>query len=260
MGTDRYAYMSRLRMADPVPKIWFSLAVLIVCLMCDSIAIGVFTLIVMAALTASLGGQKVKTVLRFLRVPLAFLVIGCVTIVFRPIGEGADALWSVRLFSRWTWGITPEWLAVGAGVFFKALGAVSAMYFLSLNTPVADIVMALERMHVPKLMTELMELIYRFIFVLSDAAARIRTAQESRLGYTGFRRSIDSLGLLSSVVFLRAWKRSDRVWSALESRGCSGALRTLPQEYSSGARLYVLMCAVCAAQLAVLAAERWLLH
>ena len=92
MGTDRYAYMSRLRMADPVPKIWFSLAVLIVCLMCDSIAVGVFTLIVMAALTASLGGQKVKTVLRFLRVPLAFLVIGCVTIVFRPIGEGADAL------------------------------------------------------------------------------------------------------------------------------------------------------------------------
>ena len=40
------------------------------------------------------------------------------------------------------------------------------MYFLSLNTPVTDLTMALERLHVPRLLVELMELIYRFIFVI----------------------------------------------------------------------------------------------
>lgn len=63
------------------------------------------------------------------------------------------------------------------------------MYFLALNTPVTDVTMALERMHVPHLLVELMELIYRFIFVLTETASRIRLAQESRLGYQGLRRS-----------------------------------------------------------------------
>ena len=37
-------------------------------------------------------------------------------------------------------------------LFCKALGAVGAMYFLALNTPMTDVTMALERLHVPHLM------------------------------------------------------------------------------------------------------------
>ncbi|MGI6028113.1 MAG: cobalt ECF transporter T component CbiQ [Candidatus Heteroscillospira sp.] len=256
MGTDRYAYLSRLRGTDPIPKLILSLSALLVCLMCESIAVGLFTLLCMSALSVLLGGQRPGVVLRFLRLPVAFLLIGCVTIVFRPVQEGESALWSVCFFSRWVWGVTGEWLFQGAMVFCKAMGTIAAMYFLSLNTPMTDIVMALERLRVPRLFTELMELIYRFIFILAETASRIRTAQESRLGYTGFRRSVESLGLLSSVVFLRAWRRGDRVWSALESRGYTGSLKTMPQLYESGSRLYIAAAVTVLAQLAVLFAER----
>ena len=260
MGTDRYAYMSRLRMTDPVPKLAFSLAALLVCLFCDSVAVGVYTLALMSVLTVAVAGQRAKTVAHFLKIPVAFLLIGCVTIVFRPIEDGAAALCAVRFFGRWRWGVTEEYLRMGLMVFFKAMGTISGMYFLSLSTPMTDIVMALERLHVPRLMTELMELIYRFIFVLSESAGRIHTAQESRLGYTGVRRSINSLGLLSSVVFMSAWRRGDRVWSALESRGYTGTLRTVPQLYTPGGAMYALACAVCASQIGVLMLERWLTH
>ena len=256
MGTDRYAYLSRLRRTDPVPKLVLSMTALLACLLCESIAVGVFTLLLMSALCVLLGGQCPRTVLHFLKIPVAFLVIGCLTIVFRPVTETASCLVQLRFFGRWTWGITAQYLQTGAMVFFKAMGTIAAMYFLSLNTPMTDLVLALERLHMPRLFTELMELIYRFIFVLADAAGRIHTAQESRLGYAGFRRSIDSLGLLSSMVFLRAWKRGDRVWSALESRGYTGSLKTLPQLYDRGAGLYVAAALVLLAQLAVLALER----
>ena len=40
MGTDRYAYLSRLRRVDPVAKVWVALAVLLLCLFSESIAVG----------------------------------------------------------------------------------------------------------------------------------------------------------------------------------------------------------------------------
>ena len=125
------------------------------------------------------------------------------------------------------------------------------MYFLSLNTPVTDLTMALGRLHVPKLLVELMELIYRFIFVLAETASNIRTAQDSRLGYRGFRRSVSSLGMLASMVFLRAWRKADRIYTALESRGYTGSLTTLNDAYRPGWGLLPLTVFAAAGQIAI---------
>ena len=130
------------------------------------------------------------------------------------------------------------------------------MYFLSLNTPVTDLTMALEKLHVPKLLVELMELIYRFIFVLAETAANIRLAQESRLGYQGFRRSVNSLGTLSSMVFLQAWRKGQSIYTALESRGYTGSLTTLAGDYTPGLWLLPLTAGVAGGQLLVFCLER----
>ena len=255
MGTDRYAYLSRLRNVDPVPKLVLALSALLVCLFCGSALVGFITLVLMSLLTVVLGGQKPRVIFHFLTIPLAFLAIGCLTIVFRPLG-GEEALWDFFLLDRFRWGITATHLGLGLMVFCKAMGAISAMYFLSLNTPMTDLTIALERLHVPKLFVELMELIYRFIFVLAETAGRIRTAQDSRLGYQGFRRSLESTGTLLSVVFLRSLRRGDRVYSALESRGYTGSLSTLAGQYVSGRWLYAAAAGVCGVQLLTLLAER----
>ena len=255
MGTDRCAYLSRLRLVDPIPKLWFSLTALLVCVFAESVAVGLFTLAVLSGLNVALGGQRVRDVVHFLKVPLAFLVVGCLTILIRPIGE-AEALWAFRLFGRFRWGITAYYLRLALLVLCKALGAISAMYFLSMNTPITDLTMALERLHVPKLLVELMELIYRFIFLLSGEAGRIRVAQESRLGYQNFRQSIRSLGELASAVFLRSLHRGNRVYAALESRGYTGSLTTLPGQYAPGAWFYPMAAGVAACQILIFFAER----
>ena len=258
MGTDRCAYLSKLKDVDPIPKVWFTLAALLICVFADSVAVGLFTLAALSVLNIALGGQKAGDLLHFLKVPLAFLVVGCLTIAVRPIGE-AEALWAGMLLGRWRWGITAENLRLGILVFGKAMGAVSAMYFLSLNTPMTDLAMALERLHVPKLFVELMELIYRFIFLLTGEAGRIKVAQESRLGYRSFRRAMHAMGELLSTVFVRSLHRGNRIYSALESRGYTGSLTTLPGQYVPGRWLYGLAAATAAGQLLILFAERRLL-
>ena len=92
--------------------------------------------------------------------------------------------------------------------------------------------------------------------VARDTAPSISSAQASRLGYRGFRRSISSLGLPDSMVFLRAWKKGDRIYTALESRGYTGSLVTLAAMYRPGRGLYPLAAIAAAGQLAVFWLER----
>ena len=255
MGTDRWAYRSRLRRVDPLPKLVFSLAVLVVCLCCNSGLVGLATALAMGALITALGGLPVRVYLHFMKIPMAFLAVGCATMLVRAYPAGTPLIAALPLGGR-LWGFDGAALARAAVLFCRALGAVGAMYFLALNTPVTDLTMCLGRLHVPKLLVELMELIYRFIFVLSETAGSIRTAQASRLGYRGARRSLNSLGLLASQVFLRAWRRADRIYAALESRGYTGSLTTLPGDYRAGRELYPLALAVAAGQVAIRLLER----
>ena len=87
MGTDRCAYLSKLKNVDPIPKVWFTLAALLICVFADSVVVGLFTLAALSVLNLVLGGQKAGDLLHFLKVPLAFLLMGCLTIILRPIGE-----------------------------------------------------------------------------------------------------------------------------------------------------------------------------
>ena len=254
-GIDRWAYLSRLRYVDPIPKLCLTGTAAVCCLCLGCIGVGLVTAAAMAALTVALGGLSPRVLLRAFRAPLAFLLIGCLTVALDHQEPGSPMLAAVSLGGS-LWGISPASLLLAAEVFCRALGVVGAVYFLAFNSPMTDLCLALERLHVPRLFVELMELIYRFIFVLSDGAARIRTAQASRLGYVGARRSLESAGTLAALVFLRAWKRGERVYAALESRGYNGQLSTLPVAYDKGLALYAVAAVVAAAQVATFLIQR----
>ena len=246
-GIDRWAYLSRLRYVDPVPKLFLTGTAAVCCLCLGNIGVGLVTAVLMGVLTAALGGLSPRVLLRAFRVPMAFLVLGCLTVALDHQPVGSPMLAAVTVGGS-LWGVSVSSLLLAAGIFCRALGVVGAVYFLAFTTPMTDLCLALERLHVPRLFVELMELIYRFIFVLSDGAARIRVAQASRLGYVGVRRSLDSAGTLAALVFLRAWKRGERVYAALESRGYDGRLATLPVDYRRGLSLYGWAAGVAAVQ------------
>ncbi|MEG1878082.1 MAG: cobalt ECF transporter T component CbiQ [Pseudoflavonifractor sp.] len=255
IGTDRYAYLSRLRRTAPIPKLCLAFAPMLICIGCSSVAVGLATLLVMSAATLWLGGLRFGVLLHFFRVPLAFLALGCLTILVEAVPAGTPMLLALPVGGS-LWGISPGGLWRGLRIFAGAMGAISCMYFLALNTPMTDLTLALEKLHVPKLFVELMELIYRFVFVLTEEMHRIRVAQDSRLGYRSMGQSFSSVGTLCSMVFLRAWRRGDRVYSALESRGYTGSLTTLSATYTPGRGLYGLALGVAALQIAVFYLER----
>ena len=237
MGTDRYAYQSNLRRMDPIAKLFLSFVTAAICLLCSGICTGIGTLLMMGALTVLWGGVRPRVFLRFLRIPLAFVMLGCVTVMIESYPADTAVLFGVSVGSS-VWGVTADSLFRGIGIVSKSMGVIASMYFLTLNTPMTDVTFALHQLHIPQLMIELMDLIYRFIFVLSDTAGQIRTAQHSRLGYVGFRRSMHSAGTLASMVFLRAWNKGDKIYSALESRGYTGTLLTLSEGYEKGTVCY----------------------
>ena len=54
--------------------------------------------------------------------------------------------------------------------------------FFHCPTPVFEIVQVLERLRCPRLLTELMLLVYRFIMIMMDTCRSMSTAADARLG------------------------------------------------------------------------------
>jgi cobalt/nickel transport system permease protein len=256
-GIDKLAYKSRLVHIKAGTKLLFALTIMAVCLFFDSILVSALTILLMSAATLFMGGCQPIRYLRLLTVPLAFLITGTLTIMVGKIADPAVALVMLRLFGSF-YGISADTLTAGIHILLRAFGAVTCLYFFSLNTPMNSFLSLLRR-RIPGLLASLMELIYRFIFVIWEEAGKIHTAQASRLGYDGFMRSMRSLGDLVTNVFFRAFRRVDRVNIALESRGFDGGFELLAEQEETSRQLTVLTVISAVGLIAVGSIERFLM-
>ncbi len=239
LSMDYYAYQSKLKQISPFPKLLFALLTLGVCLWANSIAISLVILLLMEWFTVSRGGTPLSLFLKLLLVPMSFLLIGVLSIGINISGSPEAFLFPVPVFGLYL-GISSAGIINALQLFFKALGAVSCLYFLSLSTPMVDLLAALRRLKIPKLFIEMMSLIYRFIFVLLETANIMFTAQNSRLGYSSLSSGYRSLAALVSTLFVRAYKRSEEIYTALEARGYDGELNVLEMKFETHRDEYIV--------------------
>lgn len=228
INIDNYAYMSKLKHSDPMKKLFFALLTLGVCLWANSIIVSFLVLLIMGWNTVYNGGIPFILFLKLLLVPMSFLVIGVLTIGINVSDNQAAFLYFVPVLET-NIGVSQGGIQNAVRLFFKALGSVSCLYYLSLSTPIVELLTALRRLKVPKLLVELMGLIYRFIFLLLETAETMFTAQNCRLGYSSLSSAYRSLAALVSTLFIRAYKRSDELYTALEARGYDGELNVLEE-------------------------------
>ena len=231
ISIDKYAYQSKLRHIDPIQKVLFALLTLSVCVWANNELISVGVVLIMGCITAFAGGTPLRIFIRLLMVPVWFLLIGAITIAVGFSAEKEAFFAAIPIAGAWI-GFSRTGLEEALRLFLKALGAVSCLYFLSLSTPMVAFLAALRRLRVPGLLVELMGLVYRFIFVLLDTANTIHTAQSCRLGYSEISGAYRSLGMMASAVFIRSYKRSEELYTALESRGYEGELNVLEDNYT----------------------------
>ncbi|MEL4106885.1 cobalt ECF transporter T component CbiQ [Oscillospiraceae bacterium WX1] len=251
---DQYAYQSKLAPVKAGTKLLYALTVMAICLFSGSELVSVLTIIIMSAVTLLLGGCRWQRYMRLLTIPLTFLVTGTITVIITRLRPTDVSIVSISLFGG-IYGISAASLDTGIMIFLRALGAVTCLYFFSLNTPM-NAFLSLLRRKAPGLFVELMELIYRFIFVIWEEAGKIHTAQASRLGYDGFKRSMASLAELVTSVFLRAFRRVDRVNVALASRGFDGNFELLTEREAPSRILTALTLATVTVLTAAAILER----
>jgi len=243
ISIDQYAYLSKLKSQDPMVKLVFCLMTIGVCLWADSMIVAVLILIVMGWYTVCKGGIPFFLWTRLMMIPSSFLMIGVVTIAIHASADPNVFMISIPAAGTYI-GVSQNGLQSAARIFMKALGAVSCLYYLSLNTPMVDLLQALGKLGVPKLFTELMGLIYRFIFVFLETADRMVTAQKSRLGYESPRSGYRSLAALAATLFIRAYQRADELYTALEARGYEGEIKVLDTSFNRDRWAYLTPVAV----------------
>ena len=170
---DKLCYHSKLRYENAGEKFAFAVITLCICVMSRSIAVACIVLAVTGILAVWKGGIPVSRYLRFLTVPLAFLFLSTVAIMFN-IKKAPLDLFAIPV-GNWYVTASTDSFFYALQLILTALGAVSCLYFLSFTTPMPDILEVLRKLHCPGLLIELMLLIYRFIFILLDTASAIST-------------------------------------------------------------------------------------
>lgn len=116
-------------------------------------------------------------------------------------------------------------------MMLRISASVLLLLVLVSSTPFMDVLWALRWFRLPTLLSDMLMFTYRFIFVMLDESGRMRLARASR-GFRGGRSLLDreAFKVLSNtigMIFLRSYRRADRVYLALLSRGYDGKVRTL---------------------------------
>ena len=227
---DQYAYMSRLNPLPPFLKCLTAAAAMAACLGFNRWLLSLFIIVSMGCITVLLGGVPWKTYIRLLLAPAVFLLLAVLPIVIDVTKTPANLL-SVPFFSRYI-SLSRQSVYMGAALAAKAMGCVSCLYFLSLSTPVFEIVQVLERLRCPRLLTELMLLVYRFIMIMMDTCRSMSTAADARLGYMTRKTWMKTTAMIAGSLFLKSYKKSSAMYDAMEARCYDGRLEFLNEPKS----------------------------
>lgn len=222
---DKLAYSSKLRYKNPAVKAAFAVGSLLICVGARSFVISLIILVIMGGLTVLSGRISVLRYFGLMMIPFSFLALSTLAIVFN-LSEQPLNLFNIPVGSVYL-AVSQNSLREGILLVVVALASVSCLYFLTLSTTMIDLLALLQRLHCPKLMVELMMLIYRYIFVLLDMASAISTSQKCRLGNKDFMTELRSVGQLLAVLLIRSLKKSSLLYDAMESRCYDGDIRVL---------------------------------
>jgi cobalt/nickel transport system permease protein len=173
------------------------------------------------AVVLALGPARVpvRTFARAVRLPLAFIAVGALTVVVQVDGGGL--------------GWAPDAAVRAGSLLGHALAGSAAVLLLATTTPMSDLLPELRRLRVPAAVVEVASVTYRLLFLLLESLHTIREAQTARMGHSSLRRSYRSSGALAAAVLTRSFDRARRLQAGLAGRGMETGLRVLPEALPS---------------------------
>ena len=257
---DTLAYTNRLRRLPPEHKLIFAIATLVISL-CTHPPVQILLTLWMGIWTVVYARIPAGIYLRILTLASFFWLTSLPALIFNGVSLGDFAKvqpdsWHGLTFGSYYIYISRSGIHQALVILTRAIASVSCLYFLMLTVPFTEILHTLRRLKFPELLTELLLLMYRFIFVLLNTASELLIAQKSRGGYRNWRTSMKSLALLIGQLLKRTLQKYSQFSLGLEARGFAGEFRVWSPRRYRPSRRYMLE-AICGC-VVLIGLELWL--
>ncbi|HLO83814.1 MAG TPA: cobalt ECF transporter T component CbiQ [Nostocaceae cyanobacterium] len=223
---DTLAYTNRLRFLAPQQKLLLASVLLIIAAFAHpptQILITIWMsiwIVIYAGIPAKIYLRLIYIASLFWLTSLPALVINGVEFTHRLMLEN-DAILGLKIGAYFLY-ISKHGVEQSLGILSRAIASLSCLYFIMLTIPFTELLQIFRNLGFPALLTDLLLLIYRFIFILLNTANELWTAQNSRNGYRDFKISLNSLSLLIGQLFKRTLINYQQISLTLASRGFNG--------------------------------------
>lgn len=217
-----YSYNSKINSWNPHLKFWYSMVLIVLGIILSNIYISISIVFICGFIIIFLGKISLKKYIDFFKVPIIFLLIS-VAVININFSKNITGFYYFNIGDLYIY-TTDENIKKSCILFWRALSGVSSMYMLAFSTPLNEIIYVMKKVRTPKIIIELMYLVYRFIFIMRDSYKSMRKSIESRLGFRDYRISLLSFGKIISNILIVSLRKSNFFYDSMESRCYRGEI------------------------------------
>ena len=218
---DALAYSSRMLNWAPLGKLLLVIVVLIANVMTDSVVTALAVLAIGLALMAYSTNMRIPFMLGVaIGEAILILIVACGIISIngdtsQPCIWRADFLWLDLYMTADSFN--QAWL-----VMIRAVAGITVMMAFATSTPIPHLAQALRQIRIPDEICEIVVLIYRYAFLLLERMDTMWSAANSRLGFSGFKRSMKTIASIAVGIFTSSMNMAGKAQVSLECRGYRG--------------------------------------
>ena len=218
---DVLAYSSRMLNWAPLGKLLLVIVVLIANVMTDSVVTAFAVLAIGLVLMAYSTNMRTPFMLAVaIGEAILILIVACGIISINgdpsePCIWRADFLWLDLYMTADSFN--QAWL-----VMIRAVAGITVMMAFATSTPIPHLAQALRQIRIPDEICEIVVLIYRYAFLLLERMDTMWSAANSRLGFTGFKRSMRTIASIAVGIFTSSMNLADKAQVSLDCRGYRG--------------------------------------
>ncbi len=110
-----------------------------------------------------------------------------------------------------------------AMLFVRAILCLILLILLTNTTRFVELLRGLRKLGCPQILVMNLSFLYRYLFVLTEEAMRMKQARDCRrVGRAPFRREVKILSSMLGTLLIRSFERAERMHYAMLSRGYAG--------------------------------------
>jgi len=248
MEIDTLAYTNRLRHLSPAQKLIFALAVLCIAL-CTHAPTQLLIVLWMGVWTVGYAGIPAKVYLRLIALASGFVLVSLPALFLNVVSTTEMHLAQAEQWGGMSWGalyfyISRSGTEQALVILPRSLACVSSLLFLLCTVPFTELLQTMRQLGVPAILTELLLLMYRFVFILLKTVGELSLAQQARGGYRTWGRALHSSSLLVGQLLKRTLQRYQEFSLGVAARRFTGEFQvwSVPQyRYSKRYALEALL-------------------